>query len=103
MSFHIDAAKWAEQQFTDCDLGDQRRTKRLIRMAEQVANHPSASFPEQMESCGDLKAAYRLFDCKDVTFEAIAGPHWQQTRRATWTLPGVGGHDGNRFRLSPGD
>ena len=80
MSFHIDAAKWAEQEFTDCDLGDQRRTKRLIRMAEQVANHPSASFPEQMESCGDLKAAYRLFDCKDVTFEAIAGPHWQQTR-----------------------
>ena len=27
----------------------------------------------------DLKAAYRLFDCPDVTFERIAGPHWEQT------------------------
>ncbi len=26
------------------------------------------------------KATYRLFDCENVTFEAIAKPHWQQTR-----------------------
>lgn len=80
MSFRIDVEEWAEQQFSACDLGDQRRTKRLIEVAEQVANHPSASFPEQMQSWGDLKAAYRLFDSDDVTFGAIAGPHWKQTR-----------------------
>jgi hypothetical protein len=80
MSFQIGVAKWCEQQFADCQLGDQRRTKRLLRVAEQVANDPSASFPDQMKSWGDLKAAYRLFDCEDVTFEAIAGPHWRQTR-----------------------
>jgi hypothetical protein len=80
MSFQIDAQAWAEQQFGDCDLGDQRRTKRLIQVAQQVANHPAASFPEQMQTWGDLKAAYRLFDAEDVTFEAVAGPHWRQTR-----------------------
>ncbi len=48
-------------------------------MAEHVANHPSGSFPQQLSSWGDLKAAYRLFDCEDVSFEAIAGPHWKQT------------------------
>lgn len=80
MSFRIDAAGWAEQQFGDCDLGDARRTKRLIKMAQQVANHPSGSFPEQMRSWGDLKAAYRLFDREEVTFDAIAQPHWEQTR-----------------------
>lgn len=80
MSFQIDTREWAERQFGDCELGDQRRTKRLIAVAEQAANHPSASFPQQMESWGDLKAAYRLFDCDDVTFEAIAGAHWEQTR-----------------------
>jgi len=80
MSFRIDATEWAEQQFADCRLGDRRRTRRLIQVAEQVANDPSASFPDQMKSWGDLKAAYRLFDCEDVTFEAVAGPHWQQTR-----------------------
>lgn len=80
MSFRIDTNQWAEQQFADCELGDRRRTKRLIQVAEQVANHPSASFPEQMPSWGDLKAAYRLFDAHQVTFEAIASPHWRQTR-----------------------
>ncbi len=80
MSFRIDTTDWAEQEFADCRLGDRRRTRRLIKVAEQVANDPSASFPDQMKSWGDLKAAYRLFDCEDVTFEAIAGPHWQQTR-----------------------
>ncbi len=80
MSFRIDTKGWAEQQFGNCELGDQRRTKRLIQVAEQVANHPSGSFPDQTESWGDLKAAYRLFEADDVTFEAIAAPHWRRTR-----------------------
>ena len=80
MSFRIDAQEWAEEQFSACELGDKRRTKRLIQVAKHVANHPSASFPQQMQSWGDLKAAYRLFDRDDVTFDAIAQPHWQQTR-----------------------
>lgn len=80
MPFHIDAKQWAEQQFSTCHLGDRRRTKRLMQMAEQVANQPAASLPKQMQTWGDLKAAYRLFDAQAVTFEAIAGPHWQQTR-----------------------
>ena len=80
VSFQMDAAQWAQQQFADCELGDQRRTKRLMKVAGQVANDPSASFPDQMASFGALKATYRLFDCENVTFEAIAKPHWQQTR-----------------------
>lgn len=85
MSFCIDTKQWAEQQFAACRLGDRRRTKRLIQVAEQVANHPSASFPDQMQSWSDLKAAYRLFDANEVTFEAIAASHWRQTR---WVGPG---------------
>lgn len=81
MSFQIDSNQWAKEQFTDCELNDQRRTRRLIQVAEQVANHPAGSFPEQMQSWSDLKAAYRLFDAEEVTFEAIATPHWRQTRR----------------------
>jgi hypothetical protein len=80
MSFRIDTKEWAEEQFCNCELGDQRRTKRLIQVAQQVANHPSGSFPDQLESWGDLKAAYRLFAADGVTLEAIAGPHWRQTR-----------------------
>jgi hypothetical protein len=79
----MDVTEWAQQQFGDCELDDKRRTKRLVEVAVQVANQPSASFPQQLETWGDLKAAYRLFNCDDVTLEAIAQPHWRQTR----TLP----------------
>ncbi len=75
-------AQWAQLNFGSCDLGDKRRTKRLVQVAEQIANNPSASLPNQIELWGDLKSAYRwLFDREEVTFEAIARPHWELTRR----------------------
>jgi hypothetical protein len=67
--------------FGTCELGDKRRTRRLVEVAAEVANNPSASFPDQMPTWSDLKAAYHLFDCDDVTFEAIARPHWEQTKQ----------------------
>jgi len=73
--------EWAQMNFGACELGDKRRTDRLVRVAEQVANNPSASLPNQLELWSDLKAAYRLFDCEDVTFEAIARPHRELTKQ----------------------
>lgn len=70
---------WAQMNFGNCQLGDKRRTARLVKVATEVANNPSASFPDQMPTWSDLKAAYNLFDCDDVTFEAVARPHWEQT------------------------
>jgi hypothetical protein len=78
-SFTISAEAWAEQQFTECELGDKRRTKRLVRMAAKVASDPSGSIPEQMETWGDIKAAYRLFDAQGTTFASITAPHREQT------------------------
>jgi hypothetical protein len=73
--------EWAQLNFGDCDLGDKRRTKRLVHVAEQIASNPSASLPNQIELWGDLKSAYRLFDRDEVTFEAIARPHWGLTKQ----------------------
>lgn len=73
--------EWAQVNFGACELGDKRRTDRLVRVAEQVASNPSASLPNQTETWGDLKGAYRLFDCEEVTFEAIARPHWELTKK----------------------
>ena len=72
---------WVQLNFGTCELGDKRRTNRLMQVAERVANNPSASLPDQLVHWSDLKAAYRLFNCDDVTFEAIARPHWELTRR----------------------
>lgn len=73
--------EWAQQNFGKCELGDKRRTKRLVRLASQVANNPSASLPDQTVTWSDLKAAYNLFYREEVTFEAIARPHWEQTKQ----------------------
>lgn len=81
MDFSLDSRAWAQQQFSSCDLGDQRRTKRLVQVATDVADNPAGSFPEQLADWAALKGAYRLFDAKDVTFSGVAAPHWEQTRR----------------------
>lgn len=73
-------SEWAHMNFGNCQLGDKRRTRRLVQVAADVANNPSASFPDQMKTWGDLKAAYHLFDCDEVTFEAVARPHWELTK-----------------------
>lgn len=72
---------WAQQQFGACELGDVRRTRRLVQFAAQVAADPDSSTPNQIEKWSDLKAAYRLVECEDVTFDAVATPHWQLTRQ----------------------
>lgn len=81
MAFPFEGNTWASEQFGACDLGDKRRTKRIIKMASRIVDNPSASFCEQMGTWGDLKAAYRLFDQKKVTFDAVAQPHWEQTKQ----------------------
>ncbi len=75
-------SEWAQLNFGSCQLGDKRRTNRLVQVAEQSASNPSASLPNQFERWGDLKAAYRLFDCDEVTFEAVARPHWNLTKQS---------------------
>lgn len=85
----LDIADWAEQQFGTCDLGDRRRTKRVVQLAAQVATQPDASTPKQTERWSDCKAAYRLFDQPDVTFDALIAPHCAQTRAVdggTWLI-----------------
>lgn len=86
MTITMDAHAWAEAQFSQCDLKDERRTRRLVEVAASAVSHPAGSLPEQSADMADLKAAYRLFACEDVSFEAIVGPHWERTRRR---LPGT--------------
>lgn len=76
----LETKQWARSTFGACELGDRRRTTRLIKVAEQAAARPDGSTPEQSESWGDCKAAYRLFDQDDVTFAEIIRPHCEQTR-----------------------
>jgi Transposase DNA-binding/Transposase Tn5 dimerisation domain len=76
----LDADDWAQQNFAAAELGDSRRTDRLVIFASAAATHPSGSIPQMCQSWADTKAAYRLFDSDGVTFTAVASPHWEITR-----------------------
>jgi hypothetical protein len=78
----LDPQSWATAQFGECLLGDERRNKRLVGLAMQMAARPDGSTPDQTESWADCKAAYRLFSEEDVSFGEIVAPHCRQTRAA---------------------
>jgi hypothetical protein len=80
---------WAQTQFGGCRLGDERRTKRLVRVGCSMLSRSSASIPKQMDGLANVKGAYRLFGTKGVTHEAICVPHWESTR-ALARLPNQG-------------
>lgn len=75
-----DPQTWAEREFGHCVLGDKRRNIRLIKLAKQVAARPDGSTPDQTETWGELKGAYRFFGEEDVTFQAIIAPHCERVR-----------------------
>jgi hypothetical protein len=66
---------WAAEELRTVDLGDARRERRLVRLVEDLAEHPTGSVPH---ACGDwatTKAAYRFWDCDAVAPSAIREAH----------------------------
>jgi hypothetical protein len=85
----LNVNEWAQEQFGECDLGDVRRTRRLVQYAAAAAADPSGSTPKQTESWGECKGAYRLIHSGEVTFAAITAPHYRATKArttGTWLL-----------------
>lgn len=68
---------WAAKEFAEIELGDKRRKKRLIQLAEQRGKRPNASIATSCESRAGMKAAYRLLDNEAVGAEAILEGHYQ--------------------------
>jgi hypothetical protein len=80
-------ATWAEEEFGEADLGDVRRTARLVQLATLLGAQPSASLPVAASEWADLKAAYRFFDNDCVRAEAVLDSHVQATVRRLQTVP----------------
>jgi Transposase DNA-binding/Transposase Tn5 dimerisation domain len=81
-SMLLSAKEWAEQTFGSVRLGDHRRKRRAVLMAERIAHDPASSLPAQMHGHAEMEAAYRLLQCSDVTYEQLIQPHLRQTREA---------------------
>jgi len=63
--------EWAQQEFALADLGDARRSKRLVQVASALAQGPSGTLPQAFDDWADLKAAYPLFRNLGVSYQKI--------------------------------
>ena len=79
---------FGEVHFGEAKLGDRRRTRRLVHVADALVRHPGGSLPEKLRGSGELEGLYHLMKGKTVTHESILAAH------RTRTLQRVADHDG---------
>jgi hypothetical protein len=79
MSDLLDAMSWAVTECADAELGDLRRTQRLVQLAHVLAQRPGAALPEACGSGAMLKAAYRFFTNDAMTPDAMLQSHIEAT------------------------
>src|SRR5258705_9946005 len=72
------AAAALSAEFDEADLGDARLNRRLLKLADSVADRPGESFPRALDDA-ELEAAYRFFGNDRVKPEAILAPHFRQS------------------------
>ena len=85
---HVEAESFGEINFGKADLGDRRRTKRLVQVANAFVRHPGGSLPEKVRSPKDMAGLYHLMNCESVTHESVMTPH------RNVTLQKIVEHDG---------
>ncbi len=72
---------FGQLHFGSAELGDARRNRRLIHVADQLVVHPGGTFPQKIPNPHDLDAFYRLVAAEPVTHAAVLRPHCQLTQQ----------------------
>lgn len=78
---------FGEVNFGNAELGDARRTRRLVRTANLMSRRPGGTLPQKLRNPKDLKAFYRLMNCEEVTHEAILDSHRTATLKLISQMP----------------
>ena len=74
MSQYAEQDSLGRAMFGHAELGDVRRTERLVLTFDDCRRHPGGTLPNKLSSPADLKALYRLCASKGVTCSARDGP-----------------------------
>lgn len=62
---------WAVEEFGRCELGDYRRTRRLVRVAAKLAESPAGKVTEVLATSAERQGAYDLLANAEVTEERL--------------------------------
>ena len=71
---------WAEAELGSVDVGDVRRTRRLVKLGAALAAAPSGALPPALPGWAQLKAAYRLLNRPEVGHAAVLSAHVAEVR-----------------------
>jgi hypothetical protein len=74
-------------EFLGCYFGDERLSKRILKLADAFENNPGRSIPATFVTRSDWEACYRFFDNDEVTPTAIIKPHIEATRESVSEIP----------------
>jgi hypothetical protein len=75
----LEATSWAVTECADAELGDLRRTQRLVELAPTLAQRPGAALPAACGNGAMLKAAYRFFTNDDIAPDDMLQSHIEAT------------------------
>lgn len=67
------------EEFESLNLGDARRSRRALAIAEQLAAYPEASLPNAMGRRAQTEALYRHLSSEEITLDALLEPHVGRT------------------------
>lgn len=79
MASGTESVEWVEQEFASIDLGDKRLSRRLVKTAMMLTKNPGAPINEACRTWAAAQGAYRLFDNRKASPEAICTPHIRET------------------------
>lgn len=79
MSKKSERRRVVRQELNGIDLGDERRSRRALGIADKLAEAPEASLPAAMGDRSWTEALYRHLAGASVTLEALLEPHVRRT------------------------
>jgi len=81
--------EWIGVEMATLELGDPRRSRRVMQMIEQFSANPMASIPKACGNAADTKAAYRALGSEAISAEEIRLAHARATAERTRGLERV--------------
>ena len=80
---------WAQRELGGAELGDARLSKRLVVLANRLAEQPSASIPQACKGWAEMQAAYRFLAQDRLDWRDILQPHWDASAQRMQAHPVV--------------
>lgn len=80
---------WIDTEVAECRLGDQRLTKRLRLLLQQLEQAAGAPLPLACQDWANTKAAYRFLSNERFSEDALLAGHFQATAKRFASTPGL--------------